>query len=165
LRRPTTRGRPWASPVYFAVAAYREFFWVSDPEVTHSRNLAVRPELGIVIFDSTVPINTGQGVYLSAVAEQLTGADRDRGIEIFSTRSLAHGADTWTLADIEPPAVLASTAPWRPSAPSIAGAACARWWTPRSPEWRRHIAVTSVAWLCSLGILGLLARRTSTAAG
>jgi uncharacterized protein YhbP (UPF0306 family) len=99
-------GRPWASPVYFAVAAYREFFWVSDPEVTHSRNLAVRPELGIVIFDSTVPINTGQGVYLSAVAEQLTGADRDRGIEIFSTRSLAHGADTWTLADIEPPAVL-----------------------------------------------------------
>jgi uncharacterized protein YhbP (UPF0306 family) len=99
-------GRPWASPVYFAVEGHREFFWVSNPETTHSRNLAVRPELGIVIFDSTVPISTGQGIYLSAVAEQLTGADRDRGIEIFSNRSLVHGGDAWTLADIEPPAVL-----------------------------------------------------------
>lgn len=58
-------GRPWASPVYYAVAGYREFFWVSEPEATHSRNLASRPELAIVIFDSTVPINTGRGVYMS----------------------------------------------------------------------------------------------------
>ena len=36
-------GRPWASPVYFAVEDYTELFWVSSPDVTHSRNLAVRP--------------------------------------------------------------------------------------------------------------------------
>ena len=33
----------------------RVFFWVSHPEATHSQNLRERPELGIVIFDSTVP--------------------------------------------------------------------------------------------------------------
>ena len=33
-------GRPWVSPVYYASAGYREFFWVSSPEATHSRNLA-----------------------------------------------------------------------------------------------------------------------------
>ena len=30
-------GLPWASPVWFAPAGYREFFWVSDPEARHTR--------------------------------------------------------------------------------------------------------------------------------
>ena len=38
-------GRPWASPVYFASEDYTEFYWVSSPEVTHSRNLAARSEV------------------------------------------------------------------------------------------------------------------------
>jgi len=62
-------GRPWVSPVYFAAAGYAEFYWVSSPEATHSRNVAARSQLSIVVFDSQVPIGTGQGVYMSAVAE------------------------------------------------------------------------------------------------
>ena len=46
-------GSPWASPVWFATADYRELVWASKPEARHSRNLASRPEVGIVIFDST----------------------------------------------------------------------------------------------------------------
>jgi uncharacterized protein YhbP (UPF0306 family) len=99
-------GRPWASPVYYAPAGYTEFHWVSAPEARHSRNLAARPQLCIVIFDSRQPINTGHGVYMSAVAEQLTGADLDRGIEIFSRRSQEHGAGEWTRADVLAPARL-----------------------------------------------------------
>jgi uncharacterized protein YhbP (UPF0306 family) len=99
-------GRPWASPVYYAPAEYREFHWVSAPDARHSRNLAARPEVGIVIFDSRAPINTGQGVYLSAFAEQLTGDELDRGIKIFSRRSQEHGAGEWTPADVAPPARL-----------------------------------------------------------
>ncbi|MGH9248451.1 MAG: pyridoxamine 5'-phosphate oxidase family protein [Acidimicrobiales bacterium] len=97
-------GRPWASPVYFAVAGYREFFWVSSPEATHSRNIAVRPDVGIVVFDSRAPIGTGQGVYMPAVAQQLTaGSDLQRGIDIFSRRSLAHGGRPWTLDAVRDP--------------------------------------------------------------
>jgi nitroimidazol reductase NimA-like FMN-containing flavoprotein (pyridoxamine 5'-phosphate oxidase superfamily) len=96
-------GRPWASPVYFAVEDYTEFFWVSSPEVTHSRNLATRPELSIVVFDSRTPIGTGQAVYMSAVAEQLAGAEMERGIAIFSRRSLEHGGSEWTPADVLDP--------------------------------------------------------------
>src|SRR6266508_544280 len=66
-------GRPWASPVYFANSGYDEFFWVSSPDATHSRNIAARPQVGIVVFDSQVPIGTGQGVYMAAVAEQVSG--------------------------------------------------------------------------------------------
>jgi nitroimidazol reductase NimA-like FMN-containing flavoprotein (pyridoxamine 5'-phosphate oxidase superfamily) len=77
-------GRPWASPVYFANAGYTEFFWVSSPEATHSKNIARRPDVGIVVFDSTVPIGTGQGVYMTAIAEAVEPAGLERGIDVFS---------------------------------------------------------------------------------
>lgn len=93
-------GLPWATPVYFAVRDYREFFWVSSPEATHSRNIAGRPEVGIVVFNSQVPIGTGQGVYMPAVAEEVSGTDLERGIEIFSARSLAHGGKAFTIDDV-----------------------------------------------------------------
>ena len=36
----------------------------NTPDVTHSRNIAVRPEVGIAIFDSHAAIGAGQGVYI-----------------------------------------------------------------------------------------------------
>ena len=95
-------GRPWASPVYYAVDGYREFVWVSAPDATHSRNLAARPQIAIVIFDSTQRINTGRGVYMSARAEPVADPEIDRALEIFSERSVAHGGEVWTRAHLEP---------------------------------------------------------------
>jgi hypothetical protein len=99
-------GLPWASPVWYAPEAHREFFWVSSPEARHSRNLATRPELAIVIFDSTAPIGTGgeHAVYMSAMADQPVGEELDRGIEIFSHRSQSQGARAWTREDVLPTA-------------------------------------------------------------
>jgi len=89
-------GRPWSSPVYFAHIGFTDFFWVSSPDVTHSRNIAVRPDVGIVVFDSQAAIGTGQGVYMSAVAKMLEGEETARGIEAFSRRSVPHGGPEWT---------------------------------------------------------------------
>jgi Pyridoxamine 5'-phosphate oxidase len=97
-------GRPWVSPVYYAPVDHREFIWVSRPETLHSHNIAARPEVSIVIFDSSVPIGTGQGVYMAATAEEVTGDARAAGIEVFSHRAVEHGGRPWTLEDIEPPA-------------------------------------------------------------
>lgn len=97
-------GSPWVSPVYFAVSDYTDFYWVSLPAARHSRNLAARPEVSIVVFDSTVQIGTGQGVYMTARAEELTGSDLERGIDVFSRRSLEHGGKPWTADDVRPPA-------------------------------------------------------------
>lgn len=99
-------GRPWSSPVYFAHIGFTEFFWVSSPDVTHSRNIEVRPEVGIVVFDSGAPIRTGQGVYMSAAARLLEGDEIARGIEAFSRRSAAHGGEEWTSEDVRPGAGL-----------------------------------------------------------
>jgi nitroimidazol reductase NimA-like FMN-containing flavoprotein (pyridoxamine 5'-phosphate oxidase superfamily) len=97
-------GRPWVSPVYYATEGYAQFYWVSSPEATHSRNLAARPEVAIVVFDSRAPIGAAQAVYMSALAEELSGDDLDRGIAIFSRRSETHGASEWTRDDVSLPA-------------------------------------------------------------
>jgi len=99
-------GQPWASPVYYAHDAYRQFIWVSAPDATHSENIAVRRDVSIVIFDSRVPINSGQAVYMSAVAEEVSGDDREPLVETFSQRSQQQGAGAWSVADIEAPARL-----------------------------------------------------------
>jgi nitroimidazol reductase NimA-like FMN-containing flavoprotein (pyridoxamine 5'-phosphate oxidase superfamily) len=99
-------GRPWATPVYYAPSGYRDFFWVSEPGARHSRNVAARGDVSIVIFDSTVPINSGQAVYMSATARELTGAERAEVLELYSRRTLEHGGREWTVADVEAPAAL-----------------------------------------------------------
>jgi hypothetical protein len=76
-------GRPWVSPVFYACWDYREFYWMSSLEATQCRNIAVRPEVSIVIFDSQITVGEGQAVYMSAVAEQVPDDEIDRGVEIY----------------------------------------------------------------------------------
>jgi pyridoxine/pyridoxamine 5'-phosphate oxidase len=99
-------GRPWASPVWFAHEGYTRFVWVSKPEARHSRNLVERPQAGIVIFDSTVPMGNGQAVYVEAEVEQLEDDEAERGIAVFSSRSREFGGREWSVADVRPPARL-----------------------------------------------------------
>jgi uncharacterized protein YhbP (UPF0306 family) len=97
-------GQPWASPVYFAHRDYRDFFWISQPDATHSENLRERREVGIAIFDSTQPVNTGKGAYVLGVARELPAHETAEGIEIFSKRSVSHGGEEISAEDVSPPA-------------------------------------------------------------
>jgi nitroimidazol reductase NimA-like FMN-containing flavoprotein (pyridoxamine 5'-phosphate oxidase superfamily) len=98
-------GRPWVSPVWFAHSGYREFFWVSSPEAQHSRNIEARPEVSIVVFDSQVAVGSALAVYMSARAEELSGADLERDIAFFDTASQAQGLTRrWALEDMLAPA-------------------------------------------------------------
>jgi hypothetical protein len=96
-------GRPWVSPVFYATGDYTRFYWTSTPEARHSRNLARRPDISVVIFDSRVPAYTGQGVYMSAVAEELSGDDLDRGLEVYPGAA-GRGARTLAAEELRPPA-------------------------------------------------------------
>lgn len=97
-------GTPWVSPVWYAHATYREFLWVSRPDTRHSRNIATRPQVAIVVFDSTVPEGAAQAVYVEASAERLSDPERAQAIEIFSAKSVATGAAAWTVEDVTAPA-------------------------------------------------------------
>ena len=101
-------GRPWAAPVYFASEKYQEFYWMSSPEVRHSQNILLRPQVSIVIFDSRVPVGMGQAVYMSAVAEELTGSELDRGIQIYNGRfsnPAQHGLRVIDVEHVQAPAL------------------------------------------------------------
>jgi len=95
-------GHPWVSPVWFATEDYRTFHWVSSPDARHSRNLASRPEVGIAIYDSSAMPGTAEAVFVTGRAEELTGADLDRGMEVFGRVSEADLGRAWTLDDVRP---------------------------------------------------------------
>ena len=99
-------GRPWVSPVWFAAVGYAELLWVSSPETRHSRNLAARPELSIVVFDSQVPEFEGQAVYMAAVGAEVDESELADAVEVFAAAALAGGAGEWSAEDVSPPAEL-----------------------------------------------------------
>ena len=67
-------GRPWATPVFFTADGPTRFYWVSSPDARHSRNIAERPEVGIVVFDSQVAVGAAEAVYMAGTAA-LVGDD------------------------------------------------------------------------------------------
>lgn len=97
-------GRPWVSPVWFVPASLTEFLWVSDPLARHSRHIATRTDVALVIFDSTVPTGGAEAVYVEAMADELRGVDLEQAVTIYSHRSQEVGARAWTVADVMPPA-------------------------------------------------------------
>ncbi|HYJ66459.1 MAG TPA: pyridoxamine 5'-phosphate oxidase family protein [Nocardioidaceae bacterium] len=94
-----SNGRPWTSPVYFAAAGLREYYWTSTTNAEHSRNLAERPQVSLVIFDSTVPPYHGQAVYVTGEAEALSGPDLERALEVYPGPA-DNGAASLTVADV-----------------------------------------------------------------
>jgi hypothetical protein len=97
-------GAPWASPVYFAAADEREFYWVSAIDARHSRNLAARPQVSIVVFDSSVLPYHGRALYATGTARELAGADLDRGLAVYPGPS-ARDAVPVDRADVTEPEV------------------------------------------------------------
>jgi hypothetical protein len=97
-------GSPWSSPVWFAPDGPDGLLWVSDPGARHSRNIAARPQVAIVIFDSTVEPRDAAGLYLEAMAAELSGEALAAGIEAFSRESVRQGLAAWDLRDVTAPA-------------------------------------------------------------
>jgi nitroimidazol reductase NimA-like FMN-containing flavoprotein (pyridoxamine 5'-phosphate oxidase superfamily) len=100
LGTSSAEGVPWVSPVWFASEDGETFLWVSRPDTRHSRNIAARAEVAIVVFDSTVASADAAALYLSAVARELEGAERDAAITVYSRASEAQGLARFTPADV-----------------------------------------------------------------
>lgn len=94
-------GTPWVSPVWYAPLSYREYVWVSRPGTRHSSNLAERPEVAIVIYDSHRP-GTWSALYMTAVAQELE--DVDEALGAFNRRSEAQGLRAWSRTEVVEPA-------------------------------------------------------------
>ncbi|MFL6062693.1 MAG: pyridoxamine 5'-phosphate oxidase family protein [Marmoricola sp.] len=64
-------GRPRVSPLWFSLVDHEVVYWLSSPDAHHSQNIAIRPEVSIVVFDSSAAPYTGQAVYLEASASRV----------------------------------------------------------------------------------------------
>lgn len=70
--------RPWNSPVYSAFDSDCNFFWASDCQSQHSKNIQDNPSVFLAIYNSTIPEGTGagSGVYIQAQARELSDPDQ-----------------------------------------------------------------------------------------
>jgi hypothetical protein len=93
--------------VYFAAAGRWDFYWVSGTDAEHSRNLAERPRVSLVVFDSTVEPYHGQAVYAVGEGRAVPSDELDdrlvhypgpaeRGGSVFSREELI-GDSPWRL--------------------------------------------------------------------
>jgi hypothetical protein len=92
-------GRPWTSPVCFAAADIRQYYWISGIDAQHSRNLAERPHVSLVVFDSTVEPYHGRAVYATGYARELSGEELDAGLVVYPGPNRP-GVPTLTRGDV-----------------------------------------------------------------
>ena len=85
-------GRPWATPVFFTADGPTRFYWVSSPDARHSRNITERPEVGIVVFDSQVPVGGAEAVYMTGTAALVGDDELEVCAGIYGTRRPRRGA-------------------------------------------------------------------------
>ncbi len=65
-------GVPWNTPVYSAFDENYNFFWASDKNGQHSKNIKENNNVFLVIYDSTAAEGIREGVYIQAKAYELT---------------------------------------------------------------------------------------------
>lgn len=65
-------GQPWNSPVYSGFDSELNFYWSSDKDSQHSKNIRVNGKVFIVVYDSTAEAGSGEGVYIQAEAKELS---------------------------------------------------------------------------------------------
>ncbi|NUP25027.1 MAG: pyridoxamine 5'-phosphate oxidase family protein [Streptomyces sp.] len=101
-------GAPWAAPVFYSTEDGRDLYWVSSPEVTHSRHIAHEPRVGIVIHDSRAPVGTAgpRALYISATATELDGEEALEGLRVIPGPA-GRGGRALAPEEVNPPS------PWR----------------------------------------------------
>ncbi|MBO0879733.1 MAG: pyridoxamine 5'-phosphate oxidase family protein [Mycobacterium sp.] len=91
-------GQPWNSPVCYAYdPAYRSY-WGSHVDSQHSRNIRRNAHGFIVVYDSTVPPETGEGVFIDAHCVELSHPD-----DIAAAHRIiqARSPTPWTLEEVQ----------------------------------------------------------------
>jgi general stress protein 26 len=84
-------GQPWNSPVVGKWDDNLNLYWVSAKKSQHSQNIALRPRILVVVYDSTVPEGEGLGIYLEMEAKLLrTNAEILKAKEVYDTGFFKH---------------------------------------------------------------------------
>jgi Pyridoxamine 5'-phosphate oxidase len=92
-------GRPWNAPVYYAYDHAYRAYWGSHVGSQHSRNIRRNAHGFIVVYDSTAPPGTGEGVYIDAHCVELSHPDDIAAAhQVIQAR---HATPYWTLEEVQ----------------------------------------------------------------
>lgn len=97
------QGRPWTTPVFFAAQGVREFFWVSDVDARHTRNLLARPRISLVVFDSTATPGEARALYAAGTAAEVSPDDLEQCLRIYPGRPRP-GIRSFSVSELTEPA-------------------------------------------------------------
>lgn len=89
----TPDGLPWNSPVFSGYDKDYNFYWGTHKDSQKAKNIANNENVFLVIYDSTVPPGTGEGVYVKAKAQQIV--DPQEVKETFNLLKNRHATDFW----------------------------------------------------------------------
>ena len=64
-------GSPWNTPVAPNLKKDLVFTWGSNENSVHSQNIRKEKRVFVVIYDSTAPEGTGEGIYMKGEAKEL----------------------------------------------------------------------------------------------
>jgi uncharacterized protein YhbP (UPF0306 family) len=83
----TDRGQAYVNTAYFAWSRELRIVWLSDPDATHSRNLAKNPSVAIAVYDSTQSWDKpDRGIQLFGAARPETGRAATALEETYASR-------------------------------------------------------------------------------
>lgn len=99
LATASAEGIPWSTPVWFAPDG-DGLLWASKPTRRHSLNIAARPEVAFVVYDSTVASDEARAVYGEGVAGLVPDADVTRAVAVFSAHAVGQGLRSWDVAAV-----------------------------------------------------------------
>ncbi|HEX3731386.1 MAG TPA: pyridoxamine 5'-phosphate oxidase family protein [Mycobacteriales bacterium] len=87
LATSSPSGEPWNSPVYTAYDDELNLYWTSAASSMHSQNVRSSGRAFLVIYNSTAPEGTGEGLYLRCNARELDRVEEvARGRRILVSR-------------------------------------------------------------------------------
>lgn len=95
--------KPGVTPVFFASDENYNFYWVSSKTAQHSQNIAANNEIACVMFNSEVPEGTGRGLYVEALAFEVTQEQEiENALNLLSKKSGKKYRDVYDYVDSSP---------------------------------------------------------------
>ena len=82
----SNNGEPWVSPLYCAFDNKYNFYWISPHKTKHQQFVKENNRVAFVLFDSSMPEGTGEGVYGIGKVYELTGKELELGIKYIYSR-------------------------------------------------------------------------------
>lgn len=78
--------KPWSNPVFYAYDNKYAFYFLSNLDSRHARNIIVNPQVGIAIFDSSQKLGLWSEVQMEAKAFPISVRETDKIEEIYNKR-------------------------------------------------------------------------------